>query len=116
MRDREPAAVSIAEDWSRHLGYTLFQACRLVDPERIVLGGSVAALYPMVAARVAAHMSTRQSIAFPIPPLAVDRDAEYASAFGAACLLHQRFLSLENDALGGDGAPASFAALDEGDR
>ncbi len=116
VRDREPAAVSIAEDWSRHLGYTLFQACRLVDPERIVLGGSVAALYPMVAARVAVHMSTRQSVDFPTPVVVVDGDAEYGSAFGAACLMHQRFLSLENDALCSDGGPTALAALDEGDR
>jgi predicted NBD/HSP70 family sugar kinase len=100
VRDREPAAVSIAEDWSRHLGYTLNQACRLIDPERIVLGGSVAPLYPMVAARVAAHMSTKQAVNFPAPDIVVDEDAEFGSAFGAACLMHQRFLSLENEAIG----------------
>lgn len=114
VRDREPAAVSIAEDWSRHLGYTLFQACRLIDPERIVLGGSVAALYPMVAARVAAHMRTQQSVDFPVPEVVVDDDAEFGSAFGAACLMHQRFLSLENDFLGSDGASAVSGANDEG--
>jgi predicted NBD/HSP70 family sugar kinase len=104
VRDREPAAVSIAEDWSRHLGYTLNQACRLIDPGRIILGGSVAPLYPMVAARVAAHMSTKQAVNFPAPDIVVDEDAEFGSAFGAACLLHQRFLSLENESLGGESA------------
>jgi predicted NBD/HSP70 family sugar kinase len=91
--EREPIAVSIAEDWSRHLGFTLQQACRLIDPVRIVLGGSVAALYPMVSARVAAHMSARQAVDFPLPQIVVDEDAEFGSAFGAACLMHQRFLS-----------------------
>ena len=99
VRDREPVAVTIAEDWSRHLGFTLYQACRLIDPDRIVLGGSVAALYPMVSARVATHMATRQAVDFPTPQIVVDGDAEYGSAFGAACLLHQRFLSAEGDAL-----------------
>ncbi|MCB1498742.1 MAG: ROK family protein [Bauldia sp.] len=97
VRDRVPVAVSIAEGWSRHLAYALQQVCRLIDPDRIVLGGSVALLYPMVAARVSAHLAEGQTIAFPAPVIAVDEDAELGSAFGAACLLHQRFLSLENE-------------------
>jgi len=97
VRDRVPAAVSIAEDWSRNLAYALAQACRLIDPDRIVFGGSVASLYPMVAARVATHMTEGQTIAFPAPEILVDEDAEFDSAFGAACLLHQRFLSLKNE-------------------
>ncbi|MCX7645179.1 MAG: ROK family transcriptional regulator [Rhodobacteraceae bacterium] len=109
VRDREPAAVLIAEDWSRHLGHTLFQACRMIDPDRIVLGGSVAALYPLVAARVAAHMATTRAVAFPVPPIAVDEDAEFGSAFGAACLMHQRFLSgeIEAPAVPGAAPPAT---------
>jgi predicted NBD/HSP70 family sugar kinase len=99
VRDREPAAVTIAEDWSRHLGFTLYQACRMIDPQRIVLGGSVAALYPMVSARVAAHMATWATVQFPAPLIVVDEDAEYGSAFGVACLLHQRFLSAETEPL-----------------
>ncbi|EJC82507.1 transcriptional regulator/sugar kinase [Rhizobium leguminosarum bv. trifolii WSM2297] len=110
VRDRVPAAVNIAETWSRHLAYALLQACRLLDPDRIVLGGSVASLYPMVAARVAVHMSEGQSIAFPMPEIVVDGDAEFGSAFGAACMLHQRFLSLENEEFGSeDGAPVQSA-------
>ncbi|MBB2752702.1 UNVERIFIED_ORG: putative NBD/HSP70 family sugar kinase [Rhizobium aethiopicum] len=110
VRDRVPAAVNIAETWSRHLAYALLQACRLLDPDRIVLGGSVASLYPMVAARVAVHMSEGQNIAFPTPEIVVDDDAEFGSAFGAACMLHQRFLSLENEEFGSeDGAPVQSA-------
>jgi predicted NBD/HSP70 family sugar kinase len=108
VRDREPAAVLIAEDWSRHLGYTLFQACRIIDPDRIVLGGSVAALYPMVAARLAAHMAATRAVAFAVPPILVDEDPEFGSAFGAACLMHQRFLSsdIEPPAAEAQGVPA----------
>jgi predicted NBD/HSP70 family sugar kinase len=105
VRDRMPGAVNIAETWSRHLAYALLQACRLIDPERIVLGGSVAALYSMVAARVAVHMSEGQNISFPTPAIVVDDDAEFGSAFGAACMMHQRFLSHDNEEFGGeDGA------------
>jgi hypothetical protein len=90
------------------------QACRLIDPDRIVFGGSVASLYPMVAARVAAHMAEGHTIAFPAPEIVVDEDAELGSAFGAACLLHQRFMSLENeDFTSEDGLPVSPPARDE---
>ncbi|MBX5159442.1 MULTISPECIES: ROK family transcriptional regulator [unclassified Rhizobium] len=110
VRDRVPAAVNIAETWSRHLAYALLQACRLLDPDRIVLGGSVASLYPMVAARVAVHMSEGQNIAFPTPEIVVDDDAEFRSAFGAACMLHRRFLSLESEEFGSeDGVPVPSA-------
>lgn len=110
VRDRVPAAVNIAETWSRHLAYALLQACRLLDPDRIVLGGSVASLYPMVAARVAVHMSESQNIPFPMPEIVVDGDAEFGSAFGAACMLHQRFLSLESEEFGSeDGTPVQTA-------
>ncbi len=102
VHDRVPAAVNVAEDWSRNLAYALMQACRLIDPERIVLGGSVAALYPLVAARVAAHMGGERNAMFPVPDIVVDDDPLYGSAFGAACLMHQRFLSLSNDMLAPD--------------
>lgn len=111
VRDREPAAIAIAEDWARHLAFTLSQACKLIDPGRVVLGGSVAALYPLVSARVALHMGTKQevrfpgtqtAVTFPAPAIVVDDDAEFGSAFGVACLLHQRFLSLENESLAAD--------------
>ncbi|HMR62002.1 ROK family protein, partial [Amaricoccus sp.] len=102
VRDRAPAAVAIAEDWARHLAFALVQACRLVDPDRIVLGGSVAGLYPMVSARVAFHMETLQADSFPLPEIVLHEAAETGAAYGAACMLHQRFLSLENDLLAGD--------------
>lgn len=99
VRDREPRAVTIAEDWSRHLAHALGQACRLIDPDRVVLGGSVAALYPLVAARVAAHMARPGGVDFPAPQIVVDDAAEFGAAHGAACLLHQRFLTLADEAL-----------------
>ncbi len=97
VRDRAPDAVGIAEDWARHLAFALVQACRLVDPDRIVLGGSVAALYPLVAARVGAHVEALQPDSFPQPDILVHDAPETGAAYGAACMLHRRFLSLGND-------------------
>lgn len=99
VRDRVPAAVEVAEGWARDLAGALVVACRLIDPNRIVLGGSVAALYPLVAARVGHYMRVGQAKTFPLPEIEVDETAEAGAAFGAACMLHRRFLSLENQSL-----------------
>ena len=97
VRDRAPAAVAIGEEWARDLAFALVQACRLIDPDRIVLGGSVAGLYPLISARVAHHMESLQAESFPQPEIVVHGSAETGAAYGAACMLHQRFLSLPNE-------------------
>ncbi|MDX3924318.1 MAG: ROK family transcriptional regulator [Shinella sp.] len=103
VRDRAPSAVAIAEEWAKSLAYALVQICRIIDADRIVLGGSVAALYPLVAARVAAHIQTAQESSFPVPTIALNETAS-GSAFGAACMLHQRYLSLESNRFSEDAA------------
>ena len=72
------------------------QACRIIDADQIVLGGSVAALYPLMAARVAAHIQATQESSFPFPSITMNDQGTVGSAFGAACMLHQRYLSLES--------------------
>ncbi|NTI63625.1 ROK family transcriptional regulator [Agrobacterium rhizogenes] len=96
VRDRVPGAVSIAEEWARALAFGLIQACRVIDADRIILGGSVAALYPLMAARVAHHIQLAQEASFPLPSIGVNEEETVGPAFGAACILHQRFLSLES--------------------
>ena len=39
VRDRAPGPVAIADEWARVLAFALVQASRLIDPNRIVLGG-----------------------------------------------------------------------------
>ncbi|MBN9029823.1 MAG: sugar kinase [Rhizobiales bacterium 63-7] len=97
VRDRVPEAVSIAENWAKALAYALVQTCRVIDADRIVLGGSVAQLYPLVAARLAAHMQAAQDMNFPLPNVQLNAEANFGPAFGAACMLHQRYLSLESN-------------------
>ena len=53
----------------------------------------------MVAGRVALHIAELQAATFPVPDIAVHQAAESGAAFGAACMLHRRFLSLEHSAL-----------------
>jgi predicted NBD/HSP70 family sugar kinase len=104
VRDRVPGAVAIAEDWARTLAYGLIQAGRIIDPDRIVLGGSVAALYPLMAARVLHHIRSMQEESFPLPVIETNDDETVGPAFGAACMLHQRFLSTESARLAEDAA------------
>lgn len=106
VRDREPGAVVIAEDWARALAFALAQVCWIIDADTIVLGGSVAALYPLVSARVLTHLRGFQEESMPTPRILVAERPNTGAAFGAACMLHQRFLSLEN---------ARFAEADPGE-
>lgn len=110
VRDRAPAAVTIAEDWARYLASALVQACRLIDPNRIVLGGALAALYPMVAARVEMHMRALQADTFPFPDIVLHDVPELGAAFGAACMLHQRFISVGSELIEGDAGSARRSA------
>ncbi len=92
VRDRVPEAVEIAEEWAHDMARAIVAACRLLDPSRIVLGGSVAALYPMVAGSVAHHIAAEQASTFPAPEITVHEAAQTGAAYGAACMLHRRFI------------------------
>lgn len=111
VRDREPRSVAIAEGWSRSLAFALVEVGRVLDPGHVVVGGSLAALYPLVAARVASHMRALQEPSFPLPEIVTDDAFDCASAFGAACMLHQRFMSLDGQRLA-DYAPLAELPLD----
>ncbi|MCM2474249.1 ROK family transcriptional regulator [Rhizobium sp. CG5] len=99
VRDRVPGAVAIAEEWARALAFGLIQTCRVIDADRVVLGGSVAALYPLMAARVLHHIRCMQEASFPMPVIETNDDETVGPAFGAACILHQLFLSADSSRL-----------------
>jgi predicted NBD/HSP70 family sugar kinase len=93
VRDRAPGPVALADGWAHDLAFALVQASRIIDPDRIVLGGALAALYPLVQARVAAYIKAGQEDTFPTPEITLDAQATAGSAFGAACMVHQHYLS-----------------------
>jgi predicted NBD/HSP70 family sugar kinase len=107
VRDRVPAAIAIAEEWAQALAFAVVQVSCLIDPDRIVLGGAMAELYPMVAARVAAHIRELKVEGLRSPEIVLNEDAAHGSAFGAACIMHQRFFSLENERLQKIGDPTT---------
>ncbi|MCA8879406.1 MAG: ROK family protein [Rhodobacteraceae bacterium] len=94
--DRVPEAVAVADDWARTLAFALSQACRIIDPDTIVLGGSVAGLHSLVATRVLKHLRAITEESFPLPRIEIPDDIGFGAAYGAACMMHQRFL------MGGD--------------
>lgn len=114
VEHRLPSAVAIADEWARTLAIGLIHACRIIDPDRIVLGGSVAALYPLMAARVAAYIGSTQEPSFPLPAIVVNDEGTVGSAFGAACMLHQRYLSLESQRFVGHAGEENEAAVGDG--
>jgi predicted NBD/HSP70 family sugar kinase len=99
VTDGHSPAVAIAEDWARSLAFGLSQTCRIVDADRIVLGGSLAALYRPMERRVMDAMRGFQEVSFPLPEILVEPDGGTGPAFGAACLMHQRYLSLQSQRL-----------------
>ncbi|MER9211193.1 ROK family transcriptional regulator [Mesorhizobium sp. M0663] len=113
VQNRLPSAVSTAEDWARALAIGLVQTCRIIDADKIVLGGSVAALYPLMAARVAAHIHAIQESSFPFPSITMNDEGTVGSAFGAACMLHQRYLSLQSQRFADGTAELEGAEEDE---
>ncbi|MES0032318.1 ROK family transcriptional regulator [Mesorhizobium sp. M0040] len=113
VQNRLPSAVSTAEDWARALAIGLVQTCRIIDADKIVLGGSVAALYPLMAARVAAHIHAIQESSFPFASITMNDEGTVGSAFGAACMLHQRYLSLQSQRFADGAAELEGAEEDE---
>ena len=58
-----------------------------------------------------ARMETLQAESFPQTEIIVHEAAETGAAYGAACMLHQRFLSLDNDLFAED--PTKTPEMDE---
>lgn len=106
LRAREPAAVRTARAWGDHLARGLVAITDVLAPGRIVLGGSVAPLYPHVADRVEAAMRAELLEGFPVPPVEVSRLGAEGAAFGGACLLHQSLFAVDEGRIHAQELPA----------
>ncbi|HEX2525152.1 MAG TPA: ROK family transcriptional regulator [Geminicoccus sp.] len=95
LQDNQRAAWEAAEHWAYWLGRGLASVANVIDPGHVVLGGSVARLYPFVADLV--HEALRRHVFedYQVPSLALARHTKDGPAIGAACLLHQEMLSLD---------------------
>ena len=82
-------------DWAHYTARSLSILCCLLEPEEIVVGGSVSALFSHVAAAVEAELQESLIDGFPMPRIILAPETQGRPALGAACLLHQQMLSGE---------------------
>ncbi|HVO18650.1 MAG TPA: ROK family transcriptional regulator [Anaeromyxobacter sp.] len=95
LEARDRVARRTAAEWGQRLAHGLTLVVHVINPGRIVLGGSVAAIYPHVAERVREDMRKEFLEGFPLPAIEVSRLGAAGTAFGAACLLHQQMFSVD---------------------
>ncbi len=80
--------------WAEALAMGLSNAAHLLDPDRIVLGGPLSALYPLVAAQVEAHLKALMLEGHARPTLHLARYGAEGAAIGAAARLRERLFTL----------------------
>ena len=101
LRAQEPAARLALDDWAHFLGRGVATLVSAFNPERVILGGGVAAVFPF--AREALQASIREHLLEGTPeteielsPLGID-----APAYGAALIQHRQFFAMDSELLFG---------------
>ncbi len=89
-----PQTQSALALWSEALAMGLANAAHLLDPDRIVLGGPLSALYPLVATQVETHLATLMLEGQARPTLHLARYGAEGAAIGAAARLRERLFTL----------------------
>jgi len=95
----EPAALEVAHIWGAKLAQGLTQISVILNPQCIVLGGSVAPLFEFVAGEVRAAIARELIEGFPMPEIRVSPLGEDGTPLGAALLMHRRFFSVDEQLL-----------------
>lgn len=93
-RRQEPGVAAALSRWATDLGLGLVNAVHLLDPGRIVLGGALSNLYPLVADQVTALLSRHLIHGFSVPPIAVTRFGPDGAAIGAAAVVRESVFEL----------------------
>lgn len=90
----QPRIRALLADWALALALGLANAAHLLDPGRIVLGGPLSRLYPLVADQVAAHLAGLILPGQARPVLQLSRLGADGAALGAAARLRDRLFAL----------------------
>lgn len=93
----EVAAQATLADWAQYLGLGLAALVNILDPGRIVLGGPVAALFSHCREAVTSSMARHVLSGQPLPDIVLSELGQGGPAIGAACLLHKRLLSVDQE-------------------
>ena len=107
MADGEACARLTAEEWGRWLARGLTAIVCVLEPQRIIIGGSVGAIYPFVAQSVEAAVRSALVEGYPMPQIQTAAADVNRPALGAAYLMHQAMLS--NDTMTTPSGPAGTA-------
>ncbi len=95
----EESAVKTAQAWGQGLATGLIQVTSVLNPGLIILGGSVAPLFPHVAREVEQAMERELLEGFPMPKIDTSSLGLEGPALGAALLMHQRMFSIDESAI-----------------
>ncbi|MDQ0474759.1 ROK family transcriptional regulator [Labrys wisconsinensis] len=91
----DAAAQRTAADWGRWLARGLAALISTLEPQKVVLGGSVSAVFPFVAEAVAREVEASLVEGYPVPAIETSTVRTAGPALGAAYLLHQAMLSMD---------------------
>ncbi|RUT31375.1 ROK family transcriptional regulator [Arsenicitalea aurantiaca] len=105
---RDKIALLTARDWGSRLALGLVQVASVLNPGQIILGGSVAPVFAAVAEEVEAAMRAEFIEGFPMPRILVSSLGQEGPALGAALLLHQRMLSVDESLIYPGAAPETL--------
>jgi len=97
----EPAALKTAYAWGQTMSQALTQISTILNPRRIILGGSVAALFPPMAAEITTRLGHELIDGFTLPEIQMSLLGAESTALGAALMMHRHFFTLDEGVLNG---------------
>lgn len=97
----DPDALAAARDWGHHLAIGITQATAVLNPDSIILGGSVSPVFHKVRDCVAGVIRSELLDGYPMPRIVVSTTSLAGPGYGAALLMHQRLFRIENGAFPG---------------
>lgn len=99
LADGEASARLTAEEWGKWLARGLTAVVCMLEPQRIIIGGSVGAVYPHVSDRIEAAVRAALVEGYPMPLIQTAAADVNRPALGAAYLMHQAMLANETTML-----------------
>ena len=81
-------------EWADAFSTGLLNLIHIIDPGRIVLGGPLSVIYPLVEDRVLDRLSSGLMYGLKIPPISVDKFGGDDAAVGAAAAVREKLFAL----------------------
>ena len=93
----EPAAIATSQDWAACLGRALASLTSIFNPEKMILGGPVSALFHYAERDI--MQAWRQNLlpGHPVPQIAVSSLGANGPAIGAASILHKHMFCVNEN-------------------